>query len=117
MLSLLPALLAQTDPDGIALFAQYGVLGVAVFALAMFARQAYNREKERADRSEAKLELLLENVQKEYTPTVVRANDLMTNQMVPLLLALKDLPRLLEEIRLDMQADRRGETQRRTRQS
>lgn len=108
MLLLIP--FAQNAPSGdVALFAQYGVLGVAVVALAAFARQAYNREKDRADRAEAKLELLLENVQREYTPTVVRANDLMTNQVVPLLAELKELPKVIEDMKQELRRRNRSE--------
>lgn len=46
--------LAQAAPSGADL-AQYGVLGIAVSALSVFARQAYNRERDRADRLEAEL--------------------------------------------------------------
>lgn len=45
-----------TSPDGTSELIQQGPLGVAVLALAAFARAAYNREKDRADRLETALE-------------------------------------------------------------
>lgn len=63
---------------------QQGPLGVAVLALAAFARAAYNREKDRADRLEAALtaaqvrELALaEKMGGEVTATVIEATKAM----------------------------------------
>lgn len=52
--------------DVVGIFAQYGVLGLAVLGLAFFARGAYKRESDRADRLEEKNDrlnnLILERV-------------------------------------------------------
>lgn len=77
-------LLAQTPATGdstFALFAQYGVLGIAVLVLAAFARNAYNREKERADQAYAE---------------VLRLNMVMAERMVP---ALEHATEAVREIR------------------
>jgi hypothetical protein len=81
-------LIGQTAPsDPASTFAQYGVLGVAVLALAVFARQAYNRERDRADRLEKELkesrdrELAMQvKVSEEFAPLVVRATDALSRR-------------------------------------
>lgn len=55
------------------LVAQYGVLGAAVISLAAFARQAYKREADRADRLEEELRALNTKLQQDLLPVVARA--------------------------------------------
>lgn len=67
--------------------AKQGPLGVAVLALAAFARAAYNREKDRADRLERELsesrdrELAMQaQVAKDVLPLMARATDALTRR-------------------------------------
>jgi hypothetical protein len=72
--------LVATDPTTD--LAKQGPLGVAVLALAAFARAAYNRERDRADRLEKELtasrdrELAMQaKVAEEFAPMLVRATE------------------------------------------
>ena len=49
---------------------QYGVLGVVNFILFRFAQQAYNREKDRADASDAEVKRLNSKITDEYIDTL-----------------------------------------------
>lgn len=48
----------ETSDVDVGVFAQYGVLGVVCLILIVFARGAYQREKDRADKSDEKYEKL-----------------------------------------------------------
>lgn len=54
---------------------QYGVLGVVNFILFRFAHQAYNREKDRADKADAEVARLNQKIQDEYVGALKTAND------------------------------------------
>lgn len=90
------ALAAQASPSSGTDLAQWGVLGIAVAALSAFARQAYNRERDRADRLETELaasrarELsMAEKMGTEVTTTVLAA----TQAMAELNTSMADLAR------------------------
>ncbi len=64
------------DPAGtvdLSIFAQYGILGVLSLGLIMFARGAYQRERDRADRLEAENRKLNEAVQERFIPVLLSA--------------------------------------------
>lgn len=69
---------AASDPT--AVYAQWGLLGVAVVALAGFARSAYNRERDRADRLEQQVTTLQQRIVDDVTPLVVHAMDVIEAQ-------------------------------------
>lgn len=73
---LLPAALAYAAIDSgsvdLGLFAQYGVLGILCAGLILFARGAYQRERDRGDRHEEEIK---------------RLHDLMIDKVVPALTA------------------------------
>lgn len=71
--------------------AQYGVLGVAAGALAVFARIAYRRETERADRLEAE---------------VVRLNNLIIERVIPALTSAAQAAEDATQLLRDMQRER-----------
>lgn len=70
----LAILAAQLNTDGgvdiVNVFAQYGILGLGFLGLALFARGAYKRESDRADRLEGKNDKL---------------NNLILEKIIPLL--------------------------------
>lgn len=72
MLLPLLARVAETGSVDVGLFAQYGVLGVLCAGLILFARGAYQRERDRADRHEEEIK---------------RLHDLMIDKVVPALTA------------------------------
>lgn len=67
---------AQIDSGGVdvvAMFAQYGILGLGFLALALFARGAYMRERERADRLEEKNDRLNNLILEKFIPSLESA--------------------------------------------
>lgn len=68
----LPFIAADTGSVDVGLFAQYGVLGVLCAGLIWFAKGAYQRERDRADRHEEEIK---------------RLHDLMLDKVVPALTA------------------------------
>lgn len=56
--------------DSLPQWGQYGVLGLAVAGLAVFARQAYNREAARADRLEQENQRLNQLIQDKHIPAL-----------------------------------------------
>lgn len=92
--------------DTVDTFAQYGVLGVAVLALAIFARQAYVRERDRSDKLEAE---------------VIRLNGVIIDKHAPALesalSAIREVTTLLEEIRTEREVKARLEARERRRSS
>ncbi len=54
-------------------FAQYGVLGIITGTLIMFARGAYQREKDRADRGEAETQRLYQLMLDRVIPALTSA--------------------------------------------
>lgn len=65
--------LAAADPTGsldLAVFAQYGVLGIITLILIFFARGAYQRERDRADRMEAENQRLHELIIERVIPAL-----------------------------------------------
>lgn len=64
-------LLGDVAPPGVdlSMFAQYGVLGVFVIILIVFARTSYKREIDRADRLESEVRQLHELRQTDYEKT------------------------------------------------
>lgn len=77
--------------------AQYGVLGLGAGALAVFARIAYRRETERADRLEAE---------------VVRLNNLIIDRAVPALTAAAQAAEEATLLLRELQRDRERELMR-----
>lgn len=65
-------LLAQTSASW-TLFAQYGVLGIGVLVLGKFAYDAFNHERERADRLEGLNQELYKHISEEVVPLTTRA--------------------------------------------
>jgi hypothetical protein len=64
------------DPTGtvdINTFAQYGILGVLTLILIGFARGAYQRERDRADRSEEEIRKLNAAIQDRVIPVLMSA--------------------------------------------
>lgn len=55
------------------LFAQYGVLGIGVLVLGKFAYDAFNHERERADRLEQLNQELYRHISEEVVPLTTRA--------------------------------------------
>ena len=56
-------------------FMQYGALGGIVVALLWFARSAIQRERDRADKAEARNEQLNELIRTEVIPVLTRATE------------------------------------------
>lgn len=65
--------LAQAATPLWSVFAQYGVLGVAVLVLGKFAFDSYSHERARADRLEALNQHLYEFITSEIVPLTTRA--------------------------------------------
>jgi hypothetical protein len=64
------------DPAGtvdVSVFAQYGILGVLSLGLILFARGAYGRERDRADRLEQENKRLNEAIQERVIPALLSA--------------------------------------------
>jgi len=83
-----------TTPDLTSALAQYGVLGIAAALLVVFARAAYKREIDRADRLEKTVFELHQSMADRYIPALQEASGALTestrvNQEV--VLALRDL--------------------------
>lgn len=57
---------------------QYGVLGIVNFILFRFAQQAYNREKDRADKSDTEVARLNAKIQEEYTDVLQKSSEALT---------------------------------------
>jgi hypothetical protein len=92
---ILPVWLAvgPTSPD-LAIFAQYGVLGVFAMGLAVFARGAVKREQDRGDRLEAENRRLNEAIQDRVIPALNNATR-----------AAEQSTELLRDMQRDMQRD------------
>jgi hypothetical protein len=66
-------LFLATDPTGsldLSVFAQYGVLGILTLMLIFFARGAYQRERDRADRMEQENQRLHELIIERVIPAL-----------------------------------------------
>lgn len=79
------------DPFDLGMLIQYGVLGIAAGALSVFARIAYRRETERADRLEAE---------------VVRLNSLIIERAIPALTSAAQAAEDATSLLRDMQRER-----------
>lgn len=77
-------LAAAADPaiGPIGALAQYGVLGIIVIVLFLFARQAYDREAKRADRLEEELAKLRDRTEERIIPLATRAIDVLERAYV-----------------------------------
>lgn len=76
-------LLAQATPTPATdRLIEYGVLGVLVSLLLAFARYAYSREAERADRLEAELRTVRDRVEERVLPALHRAIDAVERSTV-----------------------------------
>lgn len=64
---------ADAGPADLAALTQYGVLGVLAAILIVFARLAYKRETDRADRLEAELNRLNTSIQEKAIPALLAA--------------------------------------------
>ena len=78
--TLLAATANPTDPTSVIL--QYGVVGALCVLLGVFALNAYRRERDRADRLEAKIDAInerintrLEDLLRDVTTAMAAAND------------------------------------------
>lgn len=68
------------DPTGtvdLSIFAQYGILGILCLGLIMFAKGAYQRERDRGDRLEADNKKLNEAIQERIIPVLLSATRAM----------------------------------------
>ena len=80
-------LAAESDPLGgipVGTLGQYGVLGVVNYILFRFAAQAYNREKDRADASDAEVKRLNQKIQDEYVGSLEKSNEALHESSVTL---------------------------------
>jgi len=72
-----PHLFLAADPTGavdLSVFAQYGVLGILTLMLIFFARGAYQRERDRADRLETEVQRLHELILDKVIPALQSAS-------------------------------------------
>lgn len=72
---------------------QYGVLGMVNLVLFRFAQQAYNREKDRADRADAEVARLNQKIQDEMIGSLTKSNDAMAENARALHSLMDKLPR------------------------
>ncbi len=87
-------LTAVAEPAGgldLAVFAQYGVLGILVLILIYFAKNAHQRERDRADRLEAEVQ---------------RLHELMLDRVIPALTAAAKAAEESSELMNQMQRER-----------
>lgn len=64
---------AADEGPGVGVLAQYGVLGIFAALLVLFARTAYKRETDRADRLEADVRRLNDTIQDKVIPALMSA--------------------------------------------
>ncbi len=92
---------AAVDPAGtidLSIFAQYGVLGVLCLGLILFARTAYQRERDRGDRMEEENRKLNAAIQDRIIPVLLSATRAM-EESAELMAAMqreRDLMRLTD---------------------
>lgn len=79
----------------LSILAQYGVLGVFAILLIIFAKTAYKRETERADRLEQEVLRLNQLIQDKHIPALESAT-----------YALKEATDALQKVKWDQQRDR-----------
>ncbi len=105
---ILPAALAfvyaaDAGAVDIGLFAQYGILGILCAGLIVFARGAYQRERDRADRHEEEIK---------------RLHDTMLDKVVPALTAgtntIEEAIKVLSSLQREREYAQRAETNRRS---
>jgi hypothetical protein len=89
---------ADGGTDGLALFAQYGVLGVVAAILLGYARTSSKRESDRADRLEAE---------------VTRLNDFIAGEVIKAVTTSTLAVTEAQKLMADMQQERLGYTARR----
>jgi len=101
------AYLIAADPGNasdVATLTQYGVLGVLAVILIVFARLAYRRETERADRLEAELRAQNMAIQDKAIPALLAATAAMSE--VTELLRDMQRDRRLDNVRAHQDGDR-----------
>jgi len=91
LLAWVKAATESPDPFDLGMLIQYGVLGIAAGALSVFARVAYRRETERADRLEAE---------------VIRLNSLIIERAIPALTSAAQAAEDATSLLRDMQRER-----------
>lgn len=72
------------NTDVVSVFLQYGALGALALVLLLFARGAYKRETERADRAEARLDELHRDMRDKVVPVLTEATRSMADVAVML---------------------------------
>jgi len=94
-------------PSGVdlSIFAQYGVLGVFVVILILYARISYRREIDRADRLEQEVTRLHELRQQDYEKTAAA--------LAAASEAMRKSTELMADLRMEGELRRRGEESRR----